>query len=49
MTKKVFMSLLGRFKFLNTKGEFEEPGANADELAENAEGNSGTREIDLQR
>ncbi|XP_023521029.1 RRP12-like protein [Cucurbita pepo subsp. pepo] len=49
MTKNVFVSLLERFQFLNTKGEFEEPRANADELAQNAEGNSGTREIDRQR
>lgn len=49
MTKKVFMSLLERYRFLNTKGEFEEPVANADELAQNAQGNSGTREVDRQR
>lgn len=49
MTKKVFVSLLERFQFLNTKDEFEEPEANADESAQNAEGKSRTREIDLQR
>ncbi|KAL0555029.1 hypothetical protein IC582_008960 [Cucumis melo] len=49
VTKKVFVSLLERFQFLNTKDEFEEPEANADESAQNAEGKSRTREIDLQR